>query len=209
MAGWKPETRVMKRRHVPYAATSVLLLAALSAAIALAADKPRSATQPTSTKAAKKPPKESPGAAMEYGPFLSYSVLRPQPAKTKEDKGTKAPPSTAPTTLPFAKERDVLAVKGIVINVGNNASVIFDTDLCALSGGWTGGFLNFDKTNLGGLKGDFPASIRGTLQFSTRNTPGWMRGPNFEDPREPVERPLPANWAHYRGLYRNGQKGVL
>ena len=103
----------------------------------------------------------------------------------------------------------MLAVKGITVRLGHDACILFDTDLMRVAAGWTGGFLDLSKTNLGGLKGDFPAAVQGKLQFVTGEAPGWAKGETFDDPRPSHQGPLPKDWAHYRGLYRNGEKVIF
>ena len=140
----------------------------------------------------KKPNKETPkpkrGVQMEYGPFLSYSVR--SATKPKDEN---------------------IACKGIAIKLGKNneASICFDADLMRFSAGWTGGFLDLAKTNIGDLKGTDPATIQGALKFSTAIAPGWAKNESFSDPRVAAQGPLHAAWAHYKGLFLNGDKVVL
>ncbi|MDB5354724.1 MAG: Cytochrome c [Phycisphaerales bacterium] len=192
----------------PGSAAAVLALL-LSFLIAAGPTTPPSTTKPAApptTKparpAATQPKPPGRGDLMDYGPFLSYSVLRPKPsAAVKPAAGHPAPQKT--------DTGEVLAVKGISIKVGNNASVCFDTDLMSLAGGWVGGFLDVTKTNLNSERGDMPARTRGTLAFATMTDPGWAKRDSFADPRDAHEGPLPIDWVHYKGLYRSGDKVVL
>jgi glucose/arabinose dehydrogenase len=66
-----------------------------------------------------------------------------------------------------------------------------------------------------------PPKVRGgeqVMRFATKPGPGWgggEKGDDFTDPRKtsPVDKQplgnLPKEWAHYRGLYRNGNQVVL
>lgn len=144
------------------------------------------------------------GDLMDYGPFLSYSILRPRAAGA--------------TTQPTAGERhtartdggELLAVRGISIKVGNNSTVCFDTDLMSLAGGWSGGFVDVSRTNLRPGQGPLAASPKGTLLFNTLTDPGWADAKgSFSDTRPDGIGPLPAQWAHYKGLYRNGERVIL
>ncbi|MDB5303526.1 MAG: heme-binding protein [Phycisphaerales bacterium] len=190
--------------------TGAAALAALLPLLSAAGPNPApSATQPAtapSTKparaAATQPKPPGRGELMDYGPFLSYSVLRPKAA-------TAVKPAAGHPTPQKTDTGEILAVKGISIKVGNNASVCFDTDLLSVAGGWVGGFLDVRKTNLNSDRGDAPASIRGALAFSTTTDPGWAKGESFADPRDAHDGPLPADWAHYKGLFRCGDKVVL
>jgi glucose/arabinose dehydrogenase len=149
------------------------------------------------TQAAEKPdPAESPSvpkasllwAAMDYGPFLTYTV----------DCNPKQPEQN-------------LALKGITIHLGqtNEAAVCFDTDLMRYAAGWTDGFLDLSQTHLTTYKGSQPAFLQGLLRFSNRPRPGWANRGEFADPRVLHQGPLPGSWAKYRGLYRHGDQIVL
>jgi hypothetical protein len=41
-----------------------------------------------------------------------------------------------------------IALKGLAIHVGNGANVLFDTDLCRMAAGWTGGFITDARRRL-------------------------------------------------------------
>ena len=124
---------------------------------------------------------------MDYGRFLSASIKAPAP-------------------------RDNNAIKGIAIKVGadddKEAAVCFDTDLLRVSAGWTGGFLKLYGTPFDGSHGSWP-EIKGTPVFGTKQGPGWGREDDFKDPRSEPFGPLPADWAKYKGLYRNGDHIVV
>jgi hypothetical protein len=139
--------------------------------------------------AAAEPTAATPGLAMDYGPFLSSSVQKPSAENA--------------TTQP------VIAAKGITIRVGNNASVCYDTDLLRMAAAWSGGFLDLSTTHLASLKGSTPARVQGEIQFGTTELPGWSTSGKFNDPRAAACGPLPVQWAHYKGLYRHGDKVVL
>jgi hypothetical protein len=149
------------------------------------------ATVPKVTKA-----RTSVSSRMDYGPFLSYSVSLPRPPAAKSERGSLP----APTTL---------ASKGITINVGNGATVCFDTATLQMAAGWAGGFLDLSRTNIGQLKGDTDAIAAGRIWFSTPQGPGWAHAGSFTDPRRGGLGPLPRSWAHYNGLYRYAEKVVL
>src|SRR5687768_591116 len=113
---------------MPRPPASVVLLAL----VCIAATKP-------ATKPATRP-------AMDYGPFLSYSVIT-------------------------ADKKD-LALKGINIKLGGQHTICFDTDLMRWAGAWTGGFLDLSKTHQIDLKGSLPPSVAGQLLFTTPISPG-------------------------------------
>lgn len=153
------------------------------------------------------------GAAMDYGPFLTYSVLRPSPELLSGGKSKVHPEPRVTTGRPSPEKTDggeLLATRGITIRVGNDAYVCFDTDTLALAGGWTGKFLDVSHSHLDRDKGELPAIAGGPLLFSTHGTPGWsLHDSNFKDTRPEDGGPLPESLAHYKGLYRNGNQVVL
>lgn len=178
---------------------AVLLCAILVAPSFLYAQTPTTRPRATTRARRTRPQGPSRGDFMDYGPFISCSVLRPRtPGATSQDDGAVK-----------TDGGELLAVRGIVIHVGNNATVCFDTDLMSLAGGWTSGFLDLSRTNLGQYKGDFPTRVKGNLQFSTLTDPGWADDGKFADPRKDRIGPLPKEWAHYKGLYRDGEHVVL
>ncbi|HZK79907.1 MAG TPA: DUF6797 domain-containing protein, partial [Humisphaera sp.] len=163
------------------------------------------------------PKKSAPGRGeeMDYGPFFSFTILRPAPPGQAAVKG--AMPSGDPhgwrpvqivNGYPEPARTDageLAAVRGIAVKLGNDAGVCFDADLLSYSAGWTGGFLDLSHTDIAQYKGDQPARIRGDMQFSTVS-PGWGKASDFTDPRQDGQGPLTRDVGRYRGLYRNGQK---
>ena len=124
---------------------------------------------------------------MDYGTFLMASIGQPTPGKGNN------------------------ADKGVVVHIGTKetpAAICFDTDLLRVSSGWTGGFLNLLGTPFDGGHGNWP-SAKGTPVFGTQPGPGWAKGDDLKDPRSEPFGPLPADWAHYQGLYRSGDKVVF
>jgi hypothetical protein len=121
---------------------------------------------------------------MDYGPFVSATIVAPVP-------GTN------------------ITNKGIAIKVGEGA-MLFDTDLLRWSAGWTKGFLNLNGVVFDGKHGPNP-SVKGEVVFCTAPGPGWTvdaRG-DLTDPRERPFGPLPATHAKYRGLYLNGDRTIV
>src|SRR5437660_824429 len=105
---------------------------------------------------------------------------------------------------------EIIADKGIVITVGadKKAHVCYDTDLVRLSLAWTGDFLEFGNT-LTRIEWPPPPQVKGAPVFGTRPGPGWAKSGDFSDPRPNHQGPLPKDWAHYRGLYLDGDEVVL
>lgn len=154
---------------------------------------------------------------MDYGPFLSYSVLKPQKPQPTTKSAAKKTKSLAGDPTPRWPAGDLLATKGIVVKLPGNAAICFDTDTCRYAAGWTGGWLDITRCNLAHQQGPLPAIVKGSLLFSTVDAPGWAKDGSFTDPRPRTsdprlatgQGPLPRDWAHYRGLYRDADSIVF
>ncbi|HTU27157.1 MAG TPA: ThuA domain-containing protein, partial [Pirellulales bacterium] len=99
--------------------------------------------------------------------------------------------------------------KAIAIRVGadRQATWLFDTELMRFSCAWSGKFLEFNPRRFGLIT--IP-NAAGTERFRTPVVPGWSHEDRFDDPRQPKPLgPLPRDWAHYRGLYRNEGRVTL
>ena len=119
------------------------------------------------------------------GPFWSGTIMR--------DKATPA------------------AMKGLAVTLGAGKTnyVVYDLDTLRLSVAWSGSFLEFGNT-LTKIEWPPPPSVKGTVAYSTINGPGWGDSAgSLTDPREKHQGPLPKSWAHYEGLYVNGDRVVL
>src|SRR5438132_901467 len=111
--------------HRCFSAACVSAVCVLLFATSASAQTGRAASRPATrpARAARGPAGPVLGELMDYGPFLSYSVLRP-------GASTAATNAPAPTEGHHAARTDggeLIAVRGITIHVGNNASVCFDT----------------------------------------------------------------------------------
>jgi glucose/arabinose dehydrogenase len=123
---------------------------------------------------------------MEHGPFVSTTV-------------TADPLITS----------SIIAYKGIAVKVGTDASpatMVFDTDLLRVAGGWTGGFLHWypARTSLQ----EFPTP-EGYTHFATSQGPGWTRSGRFNDPRAWPYGPIPEESGRYNGMYLHGDNVVF
>ena len=92
------------------------------------------------------------------------------------------------------------AMKGIAIRVGNDATLLFDTDLCRMAAGWTGGFITSRGVAFDGAHGHHP-EMEGNQVFGVGNGPG-VAGPDgsFADRRSEPFGPMDAAVAKWRGL---------
>lgn len=142
------------------------------------------ADEKPATPAAK--PAKKPGTkwdSMEHGPFLS-SHLDTQPRINK----------------------------AVSINLGNGATVAFDTEMCKLALGWTGGFVRL-PTGRDGLEG-MPKPDSTNIIFTTPAGPGWADADgNFTDGRPEFKGkkygPLPKEHAKWKGAHINGNETIL
>jgi glucose/arabinose dehydrogenase len=148
----------------------------------------------------------SPGAAMDYGPFLTGSLDRdPDVSKRHSEQSTEQ----------LAGHMNNLAAKAVNVRLdagGVEAGVAFDTDLLRYAAGWTGGFLNLAGTHMTSEKGSVPLSPAGAIAFITpQRTPGWTSEPtaSFTDPRPRPFGPLPPEVGRYLGLYRHGKRVIF
>jgi glucose/arabinose dehydrogenase len=121
--------------------------------------------------------------AMDYGPFLSYSVI----TQDKKD----------------------LALKGISIRLDEQHTICFDTDLMRWAGAWSGGFLDLGKTHQIELKGSLPSAVDGQLVFTTPIAPGVSPTTALDDPRPDRMGPLAREFGHYNGLYLHNNDVIL
>ncbi len=146
---------------------------------------------------------------MDYGPFLSMSVMRKVAAPSMESK-----PKKGEAKKPAVPE--AVALKGIAIKLYDDkgrqrAAVCFDTDRLCLAEGWTGGFIETADTMLTNHKGIGYTTIDGTEAFRQDGI-GWGGGEkadDFSDPRPDGLGPLPPERGRYRGLYLHGNQVVL
>ena len=107
------------------------------------------------------------------------------------------------------------ALKGLNIDLGQNASICFDTERLRVAAAWTGGFIKL-PTGRDGLQG--VPQITGDLAFHTPMSPGWAGLKNeWKEPNPPVvngedvysKGPIPREWAKWRGHYTHGDSVIL
>ena len=96
-----------------------------------------------------------------------------------------------------------------------SAFMLYDTDLMNCAAGWTGGFIDWHGIAFDG-RHNAHASITGTQVFANPVGLGWRspKGKWADDARvkgldKKPYGPLPRDWAHYKGLYVNGNRVVL
>jgi hypothetical protein len=145
-------------------------------------------------KAAKKPKdvnevRTGTWSEMDYGPFLSASIVAKQP-------------------------HDNVTIKGIVVSLGasregaDSASIVFDTQLMRIGAAWTGGYLNFDNVAFSGGHGSCNRAL-GEQRFGTHQGLGWGIEGNFKDPRPEPFGGMPRDVMRYNGLFRAGNQIVF
>jgi hypothetical protein len=102
--------------------------------------------------------------------------------------------------------------KAVSINLGNGATVCFDTEMCKLALGWTGGFVKL-PTGRDGLEG-MPKPGGTNIVFTTPAGPGWAdTDGHFSDGRPHFKGrkygPLPREHAKWKGIYLDGNTALL
>ncbi|MFN9334493.1 MAG: DUF6797 domain-containing protein [Planctomycetota bacterium] len=98
--------------------------------------------------------------------------------------------------------------KGLVVKLGDDGAVAFDTELLRVAAAWTDGWLRLRGTAYDGSHGPMPA-LRGKKVFETRQAPGWASGGDLADPRAIPHGPLPRSWGQYRGMWLHGDTAVV
>lgn len=102
--------------------------------------------------------------------------------------------------------------KAVSINLGNGATVCFDTEMCKLALGWVGGFVKL-PTGRDGLEG-MPKPGGTNIVFTTPAGSGWADADgSFSDGRPEFKGkkygPLPKEHAKWKGIYLDGNNVVL
>lgn len=145
------------------------------------------------------PSKFEPWVAMDYGPNLTASY----------EVGT---------------DTSNFAYKGIAIRLDPGPGgvsrgrywMIFDEDTLRVAAGWGGkGFIDYRAIMLNGEHAIHPRPV-GQIHFENKTGPGWANPETgrFDDPRflgrdgRPYG-PLPRDWAHYKGLYHQGNRVIV
>jgi hypothetical protein len=103
---------------------------------------------------------------------------------------------------------DNVALKGRAIFLGEDAGVIFDTELLRVAAVWAGGQLELRGTPFDGGHGPIPRT-RGQEVLSTPVAPGWAKDGSFADPREIPFGTLPKDHGRFTGLHYHGDDVVL
>ncbi len=128
------------------------------------------------------------------------------------------------TTIEAGKDLSNVAYKGIAVRLDpgqggvsrGRAWVLYEHDTLRLAAAWTGqGFIDWNGIGFNGRHQVHPRVV-GRLEVVNDDGPGWAKpdDPDAED-RRIVGRdgrrygPMPPDWAHYRGLYRHGDRVVL
>lgn len=101
-----------------------------------------------------------------------------------------------------------ISYKGMKIQLGENASMLFDEDLLRWSGGWTDADLDWRNVIYDGSHGTHPGIV-GEPVFFNSVAPGWNVKNDFSDPRELPYGPLSKSQARFQGHYRNGDRIVV
>ena len=102
-----------------------------------------------------------------------------------------------------------VAYKGIAIRVGNEATMLWDTDLLRFAAGWTGGYITTTGVAFDAAHGKHP-NLNGDQKFGTIHGPGVAGADgDFTDRRPEPYGPVRADLARWDGLHVNGMKVLL
>lgn len=108
----------------------------------------------------------------------------------------------------FQGKKRVAALKGILLDLGDNHHALFDTETLRLVNAYQGKF-KWGGTPWTGQHGPLISLADETPIFNTATAPGWAdSGGSFEDKRE-LRGYGNLKEATYKGYYRNGDKIVL
>ncbi len=103
---------------------------------------------------------------------------------------------------------DNAAYKGRAILLGDDAGVLFDTDLLRVVDAWAGGRLELRGTQYDGQHG-IVSRVDGIPAEMTARAPGFAKHGSFDDPRPIPYGPLPRDHARFLGLFFHGDRVVL
>ncbi len=161
-----------------------------------------------------------PWSDMDYGNFFINTYELADAETGPERFHSDGPP-------PFPDENYLennFAYKGIAVRLDKGpggvsdgkAWMIFDHDLMRVAGGWTGeGFIDWQGILLNDQHETYPRTV-GKLHFETPVAPAWANTAtgSFEDTRSKARDgrrfgPLPNKWAHYKGIYHNGENIII
>jgi mono/diheme cytochrome c family protein len=154
---------------------------------------------------------------MDYGSFQmgTYEIATASKRKTPWPKGKQPDYVSADANI---------AYKGIAIRLDPGAGGVskgkhwlaFEHDTLRIAGAWTGeGFIDWNAIHFNGSHVARPRTIGDPL-FETADGPGWANPETgeFKDLRFKAESgqyfgPLPKKWAHFKGIYRYGNRQVI
>ncbi len=125
---------------------------------------------------------DKPWNAMDYGPCLSTTVE--------------------------GWSEDNVALKGRVVFLGDDAGVVFDTELLRVAAVWTGGSLQLRGTPFDGSHGPIP-KVSGKAVASTTQRPGVSSDGDFTDRRPIPHGPMAREVGRFRGHWFHGDRVVL
>ncbi|NBP25679.1 MAG: hypothetical protein EBU81_14260, partial [Proteobacteria bacterium] len=102
------------------------------------------------------------------------------------------------------------AMKGLALRLPGaaDANMLFDTDLCRMAAGWTGGYINTRGVTFDGSHGGHP-SIVGKQAFGTAVVPGVSLTGVFTDARKEPFGPTDASVVRWDGLHVAGDRVQL
>jgi hypothetical protein len=102
------------------------------------------------------------------------------------------------------------AMKGLAVRLpgGADANLLFDTDLCRVAAGWTGGYITTHGVTFDGGHGGHPAIV-GSQKFGTATVPGVSLTGSFQDSRKEPFGPSNPSVSRWGGIHVAGDRVQL
>jgi hypothetical protein len=119
---------------------------------------------------------------MDTGPFLNCSMR-----------------------YPLGKDQPMV-FKATAVKLGDKAGVVFDRSTMRLAAGWAGGWLTHSDRRFGLMN---TPTLSGEVVFAGGPGPGWAATDGGWDVAWKATRPLPSDWARFRGVYLEGDRTLL
>ena len=142
------------------------------------------------------------GKNMVYGPAQAHSYALGVPKGASAEDRKKDAEGDGIVRSKGDKIRDAgTTEKGMAINLPGPLAASYDMDLLAVTGIWTGGFIDPSNTHHRSHKGKGPMKPGGELLYSNPDGPGWASGS--------PESFVPDEKRHLNGHYLHGSQVLL
>jgi hypothetical protein len=106
---------------------------------------------------------------------------------------------------PLGKGHEMV-YKATVVKLGDKGGVVFDRSTMRMAAGWARGWLQHSDRRFGLMNTPTP---KGEMVFAAPEGAGWAASDGKWEAAWKPTRPLPSDWAAFRGLYLCGNRTVL